>query len=95
MGLVAGQARLLMLTAYKSDLEFQMQQICQKRLMLSANAQMAMTNEGLQKQLQQMDKSLELMQKQIETQHKAVETEYDSAKKVVDKNIEMSFKYFA
>ena len=41
------------------------------------------------------DKRLDLEIKQIETQHKALETEYDSVKKVIDKNIEVSFKIFA
>ncbi len=41
------------------------------------------------------DKQLDLELKQIETQHKALETEYDSVKKVIDKNIEVSFKIFA
>ena len=38
---------------------------------------------------------LDLELKQIETQHKAIETEYDSVKKVIDKNIEVSYKIFA
>lgn len=45
--------------------------------------------------IQNQDKLLDLELKQIETQHKAVETEYDSVKKVIDKNIEVSYKIFA
>ncbi len=45
--------------------------------------------------LQNQDKMMDLELKQIETQHKAVETEYDSVKKVIDKNIEVSYKIFA
>ncbi len=45
--------------------------------------------------LQNQDKQLDLELKQIETQHKALETEYDSVKKVMDKNIDVSFKIFA
>lgn len=45
--------------------------------------------------IQNQDKMLDLELKQIETQHKAVETEYDSVKKVIDKNIEVSYKIFA
>lgn len=42
--------------------------------------------------LQQEDKKLEIKIKQIDTQHKAVQTEVESVQKVVDKNIEQSFK---
>lgn len=45
--------------------------------------------------IQNQDKILDLELKQIETQHKAIETEYDSVKKVIDKNIEISYKIFA
>ncbi|MEI7474128.1 MAG: hypothetical protein WCK67_05055 [bacterium] len=95
MGLVAGQARVLLLTDQKSTLEFQMQRICQKEMNLSAQAQNFMNDDNIQKQVFELNKQLELQQKQIEAQHKMIETELESAKKVVDKNIESSFKYFA
>lgn len=41
------------------------------------------------------DQQLELELKDIDTEHKAVETEIDAVKKVIDKNIEMSFKTFS
>ena len=44
--------------------------------------------------IQAQDKQLELELKQVETQHQAAQTEYDSVKKVIDKNIERSFKTF-
>jgi hypothetical protein len=40
------------------------------------------------------DKILELNSKNIDTEHQAIQTEYDSVKKVIDKNIERSFKVF-
>ena len=46
-------------------------------------------------QLQGQDKRLELELKDLDTQHKEIETEYDSVKKVIDKNIEGSFKTFS
>lgn len=95
MGLVAGQARLLLLTSRRLDLEFDMQRITQQRTNMAQQAQALMNDEQATAQVQAMDKNLELKQKEIETQHKAVETEYESAKKIVDKNIEGSFKYFA
>ncbi len=49
----------------------------------------------LQKQIQNQDKKLELELDNIETQRSAVTTEIDSVKKVIDENIEGSFKTFA
>ena len=45
--------------------------------------------------VQAQDKKLETDQKQIETQHKAVETEFESVQKVIQSNIENSFKAFS
>lgn len=45
--------------------------------------------------IQNQDKQLDVELKQVETQQKACETEIDSVKKVLDKNIEKSFKTFA
>lgn len=44
--------------------------------------------------VQSQDKRLELELKQVDTQHKAVQTEIDAVKKVIDKNVESSFKTF-
>ncbi|MEW5818669.1 MAG: hypothetical protein AB1782_00635 [Cyanobacteriota bacterium] len=44
--------------------------------------------------LQEEDKVLELKLKQIDTQHQAVQTELDSVEKVIQKNIEETFKLF-
>ena len=46
-------------------------------------------------EIQAQDKVLEAEIKRIETEHKAVETEMESVKKVIDKNIENSYKSFA
>jgi len=46
-------------------------------------------------EIQAQDKQLELQLKQIETEHKAVQTEMESVKKVIDKNIESTFKTFS
>ncbi len=45
--------------------------------------------------LSNQDKMLDLELNQIQTQHKAIETEYDSVKKVIEKNIDVSYKIFA
>jgi hypothetical protein len=108
MGLGASQARLLMLTARKSDLELQIQFINQARMQL-ANMTSALFMRQTQpdlnpgspeaqritaatSDLQAKDKRFELMSKQLDTQHQAVQTEIESVSKVISKNIEMSFK---
>lgn len=45
--------------------------------------------------IQSQDKKLELKLQDLDTQQKALSTEMDSVKKVIDKNIETSFKTFA
>ena len=45
--------------------------------------------------LKAQDQMLDMEIKQIETQHKAVETEWDSVKKIIDGNIDKTFKIFA
>ncbi len=47
------------------------------------------------KQVQSQDKSLELKMKQLDTEHNAVQTEMEAVQKVINKNIEGSFKTFA
>ncbi len=46
-------------------------------------------------QIQQQDKSLELKMKQLDTEHNAIQTEMDAVQKVLQKNIEGSFKTFS
>lgn len=47
------------------------------------------------RQIQSQDKSLELKMKQLDTEHNAVQTEMEAVQKVIQKNIESSFKTFA
>jgi len=44
---------------------------------------------------QSIDRNLELDLKNVDTQHNEVQTEMDAVKKVIDKNIDMTFKTFA
>lgn len=46
-------------------------------------------------QIQVQDRSLELKMKQLDTEHNAVQTEMDAVQKVIQKNIETTFKTFA
>ena len=59
------------------------------------DAQVAADYEAATAEIQAQDKQLELQIKRIETEHKAIETEMESVKKVIDKNIENSYKSFA
>ncbi len=109
MGLAASQSRYLVLTSRKNDLELSGQQINQSRLEL-ANIQNDLFNtstnlnpesaQAIQIQLrinaiQSLDKGLELQLRRVDTQQQAVQTELDAVKKVIDKNIELTFKVFA
>ncbi len=109
MGFAASQARYLMLTARRSDLEIQGQFINQARMQL-ANVSGALfqitTNlepESPQVQaiqariaaIQTIDKALELQMKRLETQREAIMAELEAVQKVIQKNIQTSFKTFA
>lgn len=171
MGLAASQARLLMLTGRKSDLEFQAQKHCQRRMIISQQIGLLQSGDGQSiscanqyqtqyckeqkevkktitemvkstkgflrklftklipvlrvittvmeiikainkpikssgqhqaqpnneaeiKKLQEEDKRLEMKLKQVDTQQNAVRTEQEGVQKVIDKNIETSFKIF-
>ena len=109
MGLAASQARLLALTARKSDLELRGQFINQSRMQLSnLMGQLFSASSSLEpdtksakilqariERLQQVDKILELQLRRVDTQQQAVQTEISAVQKVIDKNIDMSFKTFA
>ena len=109
MGLAASQARFLALTARKSDLELTGQQINQSRLQIaSATNELFNTAAELDpdsteaKQinlrinaLQELDVALELQLRRVDTQQQAIQTEISAVQKVIDKNIDMSFKTFA
>lgn len=108
MGLAASQARFLALTARKSDLELTGQQINQSRMQLANVTNQLFTimsnlepdsNEAVQVQLrinalQGLDKSLELQLRRVDSQQQSVQTEIEAVQKVIDKNIDMTFKTF-
>ena len=109
MGLAASQSRYLTLTARLNDLELTGQQINQSRLELAnitndlfntATTLDPDSNEAIKIQLrinamQSLDKGLELQLRRVDTQQQAVQTEMEAVKKVIDKNIELTFKTFA
>jgi DNA repair ATPase RecN len=109
MGMAASQARYLLLTSRKSDLEFTGQQINQSRTQLANITNQLFTvatqldpdsNEAIQIQLrinaiQSLDQALELQLRRVDTQQKSVQTEIEAVQKVIDKNITLTFKTFA
>lgn len=109
MGLAASQGRFLLLTARKSDVELQGQQINQQRMAianavgnlfnsqtnLDPDSQDAQVLQSRINALQQIDKSLELQLRRVDTQQQAIQTEIAAVQKVIDKNIDLSFKTFA
>lgn len=94
MGLADSQARLVMITRYKNDLEFGMQMIAQKRTVLAYQAQAAAEDyPELAAQYHLMDKALETELMTLETQYKIVSSEFDSVKKIVDDRAKKDFTY--
>lgn len=67
--------------------EYEYQKGLYEKVMNDINAQMSI--------IQSEDKKLELKLKDLDTQQEAINIELDSVKKVVDKDIEQSFKAFA
>lgn len=109
MGFAASQARYMMLSARRSDLELQGQFVNQARMQL-ANMTGALFTiasnlepespetqqlQGRIAAIQAIDKALELQLRRVDTQRDAVQTEIDSVRKVIGKNIESTFKTFA
>jgi DNA repair ATPase RecN len=109
MGFAASQARYMMLTARKSDLEIQGQFINQARMQLAnvSGALFEITSnlepESPQAQqiqariaaIQTIDKALELQLRRVDSQQEAVQTEIQAVQKVIDKNVQDTFKTFA
>lgn len=67
-----------------------LQMISDKEDMARAEADYEVT----MSQIQAKDKRFDLQLTEINTEHKAIETEVDSVKKVIDKNIDRTFKTF-
>lgn len=108
MGMAASQARFLTLTARRSDLELTGQQVNQSRLQLAnvtnqlfglaANLDPE-SPEAIALQLrvaalQSLDQALELQLRRVDSQREGVNTEIDAVQKVIDKNIDQTFKTF-
>ena len=88
-------ARLLSLTMQKSDLEYKILAINNKRQIISyqtaALADVDMDDPSMT-QLQALDQVYELEQTSLETQEKEVSAEFDSVQKLLENNIKKDFK---
>jgi len=95
MTVCALNARLLSLTMQKSDLEYKILAISNKRMMISyqtaAFADLDFESPEM-KQLQAIDQIYELEQTNLETQEKEISAEFDSVQKLLENNIKKDFK---
>ena len=107
MGLLVSTMRLHYLLLMKGDLEYKIQLITQSKmgLMQSTGELMSVGNDydpdsPIVKNLQQRQAKLKVLEQQLDVQMqhyqdqlKSVETEIESARGVIDKNIQSTFKY--
>jgi len=89
-------AALLQTTLYKSQLEFSLTNISNKRMQIAWQTMQLSDadweNDPRIKKLQSMDSYLEMQQKQIETQLKAATTQLESFEKAVQTNVAKDHK---
>lgn len=86
---------VLMLTQYKSQLEFSIMTISNKRQQIAYQtmqlSDVDWENDPRVKQLQAMDQWLELQQKNLETQQKTASSQLESYQKILDTNVKKDF----
>lgn len=95
MTICAIQANILSTTLYKSNLEFSIMSISNKRQQIAYQT-MQLSNADWEtdprvKQLQAMDSYLELQQKNLETQQKSAASQLESYQKILDTNVKKDF----
>lgn len=95
MTVSAIQANILSTTLYKSNLEFQIMNISNKRQQIAYQtmqlSDVDWENDPRVKQLQAMDSYLELQQENFETQQKAAAAQLESYQKLLDTNVKKDF----
>lgn len=86
---------VLMMTQYKSQLEFSIMTISNKRQNIAYQTMQLSNvdweNDPRVKQLQAMDQWLELQQKNLETQQKSAAAQLESYQKILDTNVKKDF----
>lgn len=93
MSLAASQARLIMITRYKSDLEYGIQMVMQEREGIAYKAQQCSEDPDAVAYFHDQDKQLEMEMGQLETQYKLQSSEYESVKKMVDDGAKRAGSY--
>ena len=93
MSLAASQARLIMITRYRSDLEYGMNMIMQEREDVAYKAQQCSEDPDAVAYFHDQDKQLELEMSQLDTQLKLQNSEYESVKKMVDDGAKRAGQY--
>ena len=95
MTISAVQANILSTTLYKSNLEFQIMNISNKRQQIAYQtmqlADVDWESDPRVKQLQAMDSYLELQQENLETQQKSAAAQLESYQKLLDNNVKKDF----
>lgn len=96
MTICAVNANLLQATLYKSQLEYSIMNISNKRQQIAYQT-MQLSDADWEKdprvkQLQAMDSYLELQQKNLETQQKTAAAQVESFQKLLDSNTSKDFK---
>ena len=95
MTIGAINTNVLMMTQYKSQLEFSIMTISNKRQNIAYQTMQLSNvdweNDPRVKQLQAMDQWLELQQKNLETQQKSAAAQLESYQKILDTNVKKDF----
>ena len=96
MTIASVNARLLTMSMYKSDLEYRIMAVSNRRQQLSyqsaALSDADFNEDPRVKALQLQESALDLEQKNLETQQKAVSAEFDGLQKLLESNIKKDFK---
>ena len=107
MGLIVAQIRLMYLQQQKLDLEYKIQLITQTKMGLSASVSdlMQVGNDfdpesPTTKMLQQRQAKMKVLEQKLDNQMaaynsrlKMIEVEFESARGMMEKNIQQSFRY--
>lgn len=107
MGMATSQMRLMYLNAYRLDLEYKIQLITESKMNLSrtvtdllnvgtdldSDDPIVKKLEARKERLNIMEKKLDMQMQQYQQKLQMIDTEMESCKKLIDKNIKMSFQY--
>lgn len=95
MSLAASQARLIMLTRYKSDMEYEMGMITQEQEELVFKSQQCSEDPDAVAFFHYQSRDLELQLKNMDTQMKVITQDCESTQKMVDDGAKRAGSYGA